>query len=50
MPAAAVIVGLESYLELVLLGLGSRAGVEEINGENLKKFGQHFSRVRERDV
>ena len=25
-----------TYLELVLAGLGSRAGVEEINGENLE--------------
>jgi hypothetical protein len=24
-----------AYLELVLAGLGGRAGVEEINGENL---------------
>lgn len=27
-----------SYLELVLLSLGSRAGVEQINGENLAKI------------
>lgn len=27
-----------SYLELVLLGFGSRAGVEQINGENLVKI------------
>lgn len=26
-----------SYLELVLLSLGSRAGVEQINGENLRR-------------
>ena len=26
-----------SYLELVLLSLGSRAGVEEIDGENLEE-------------
>lgn len=34
----------ETYLELVLLGLSSRAGVEKVNGENLiRKFYQHNS-------
>lgn len=33
-----VVPGRQSYLELVLAGLGSRAGVEKINGENLEEF------------
>lgn len=38
-----------SYLQLVLLSLGSRAGVEEINGENLgRKICQHNSPIENR--